>query len=530
MKKLVSIGILGVQLDSFDPRRRWDRWRPTVSLCQQEDLLIDRFELLYEPKFAKLAQTVADDMQAVSPETEVNQHLISMGDPWDLESVYGALYDFAASYPFDTENEDYIVHITTGTHVCQICLFLLAESRHLPARLIQTSPPKRDPASTPGDYRIIDLDLSRYDQLAARFEIEKRDTETQLKSGIATLNESFNAMIREIEQVAIRSPHPILITGPTGAGKSQLARRIYEVKRAKRGVSGSFVEVNCATLRGDGAMSALFGHKKGSFTGALDDRGGLLKAAHKGVLFLDEIGELGLDEQAMLLRAIEEKRFLPLGSDQETESDFTLISGTNRELSEEVRKGNFREDLLARINLWSYQLPGLSSRKEDIEPNISYELSRYAKDHGRQAAFNKEARRSYEKFATSPDAKWTGNFRDLNASITRMATLAGNRRINAEIVESEIDRLQRSWQGPKNDSQDEELLRDVLGTQAEEVDPFDQAQLALVIRTCRESRSLSEAGRKLFAVSRLKKKTSNDSDRLRKYLSKFGLSWDDCLA
>ncbi|MBK1880319.1 RNA repair transcriptional activator RtcR [Pelagicoccus mobilis] len=526
MKKLVSIGILGVQLDSFEPHKRWDRWRPTVSLLQQEDLLIDRFELLYEPRFAKLAKTVSEDMTSVSPETEVNQHEVNMGDPWDLESVYGALYDFAANYPFDTDNEDYIVHITTGTHVCQICLFLLAESRRLPARLIQTSPPKRAGVGNPGDYRIIDLDLSRYDQLAARFEIEKQDVETQLKSGIATRNKSFNAMIREIEQVAIRSPHPILITGPTGAGKSQLARRIYEVKRSKRGVSGAFVEVNCATLRGDAAMSALFGHKKGSFTGALDDRGGLLKSANKGVLFLDEIGELGLDEQAMLLRAIEEKRFLPLGSDQETESDFTLISGTNRDLSEEVAKGNFREDLLARINLWSYQLPGLSDRKEDIEPNIAYELSRYAEDHGRQAIFNKEAKRAYESFATNPESKWTGNFRDLNASVTRMATLAGTRRINLEIVESEISRLQKSWKGTKQEQADDLILEEVLDAEASSIDPFDKPQLAQVIRTCRESRNLSEAGRKLFAISRLNKKTSNDSDRLRKYLAKFGLKWE----
>ncbi|MDQ8205666.1 RNA repair transcriptional activator RtcR [Pelagicoccus sp. SDUM812003] len=526
MKKLVSIGILGVQLDSFDPQRRWDRWRPTVSLCQQEDLLIDRFELLYEPKFAQLAKTVSEDMQAVSPETEIIRHPVNLGDPWDLESVYGALYDFATSYPFDTENEDYIVHITTGTHVCQICLFLLAESRHLPARLIQTSPPKHDPSSSPGDYRIIDLDLSRYDQLAARFEIEKLDTETQLKSGIATLNESFNAMIREIEQVAIRSPHPILITGPTGAGKSQLARRIYEVKRAKRGVSGSFVEVNCATLRGDGAMSALFGHKKGSFTGALDDRAGLLKAANKGVLFLDEIGELGLDEQAMLLRAIEEKRFLPMGADEEAESDFTLISGTNRDLSQEVTKGRFRDDLLARINLWSYQLPGLSQRKEDIEPNISYELSRYAKDHGRQILFNKEARRVYESFATSPNAKWTGNFRDLNASITRMATLAGGKRINQEIVEAEISRLQCQWGSAEKPTADDELLEAIPEDKANDIDPFDKPQLAAVLRTCRDSKNLSDAGRKLFAVSRKQKKTSNDSDRLRKYLAKFGLNWE----
>ena len=132
----------------------------------------------------------------------------------------------------------------------------------------------------------------------------------------------------------MRSASPILLLGPTGAGKSLLARRIYELKKSRRLVKGPFVEVNCATVRGDAAMSALFGHVKGAFTGAVRDRPGLLLSADDGVLFLDEIGELGLDEQAMLLRALEEKRFLPLGGDQEVSSDFQLIAGTNRDLAD----------------------------------------------------------------------------------------------------------------------------------------------------------------------------------------------------
>ncbi len=135
----------------------------------------------------------------------------------------------------------------------------------------------------------------------------------------------------------MRSRAPILLMGPTGAGKSQLARRVFELKKARRQVSGELVDVNCATLRGDGAMSALFGHVKGAFTGALEARAGLLRKAHGGVLFLDEIGELGADEQAMLLRAIEEKVFLPVGSDREVKSDFVLLAGTNRDLAIEAR-------------------------------------------------------------------------------------------------------------------------------------------------------------------------------------------------
>lgn len=156
----------------------------------------------------------------------------------------------------------------------------------------------------------------------------------------------------------LQARRALLLTGPTGAGKSRLARRIFDLKKLRHAVAGNFVEVNCATLRGDGAMSTLFGHVKGAFTGAITERQGLLRSADGGVLFLDEIGELGLDEQAMLLRAVEDKAFLPLGSDREVQSAFQLIAGTNRDLLVSVRNGRFREDLLARINLWTFRLPG----------------------------------------------------------------------------------------------------------------------------------------------------------------------------
>ena len=154
-----------------------------------------------------------------------------------------------------------------------------------------------------------------------------------------------------------------------------MAKRIYALKRARHQAQGAFVEVNCATLRGDGAMSTLFGHVKGAYTGALQDRPGLLKAAHDGVLFLDEISELGRDEQAMLLRALEDKTLRPLGSDRDTHSNFQLLAGANRDLWQMARQGAFRDDLLARIHLWAFRLPGLRERLEDIEPNVDYELS-----------------------------------------------------------------------------------------------------------------------------------------------------------
>lgn len=212
MRKTVAFGFVGTVLDyAGRGSQRWSKWRPTLCLCQQESLVIDRLELLHDARSRSLFETL-----------------------------------------------------------------------------------KRD--------------------IASRFAEERQQTLDFLKSGIATRNPHFNRMIEQIEKVAIKSRAPILLNGPTGAGKSFLARRIFELKQARHQFSGAFVEMNCATLRGDTAMSTLFGHVKGAFTGARESREGLLRSANGGMLFLDEIGELGADEQAMLLKAIEEKTFIRLAA------------------------------------------------------------------------------------------------------------------------------------------------------------------------------------------------------------------------
>ncbi|MDB6069819.1 MAG: Fis family transcriptional regulator, partial [Verrucomicrobiales bacterium] len=423
------------------------------------------------------------------------------------------------------------------THVAQICLFLLTEIGLLPGKLLQTGPKNRavPEERARGQIDIIDLHLSRYDRLATRFAKEQSEARDVLKSGIQTKNAAFNGLIGMIEQVALRSREPILLTGPTGAGKSQLARRICELRRQRCGLKGKFVEINCATLRGDTAMSTLFGHVKGAFTGAMTDRSGVLREADGGLLFLDEIGELGLDEQAMLLRAVEEKCFSPFGSDKTVQSDFQLIAGTNRDLHDLVNQQKFREDLQARINLWTFALPGLAERREDIGPNLDYELDRASQKLGRKITLNQEARQAFLKFAHSPDASWQGNFRDLNAVMTRMATLAEKGRITESLVLSETALLQTHWNKlsrPQNPGtvDDSAILTQVLGKDhAEKFDSFDLVQLAHVLRVCRQSRTMAEAGRRLFSITRAAKEKPNDTDRVKKFLTRFGLTWDSAI-
>ena len=481
----VVIGLLGSTLDVGRHPDRWQNWRPSVSICRQPDLVVSRFELLHGRNDRSLAELVRKDIAAVSPETTVNLHEVEFGDPWDFEQVYETLFRFARNYSFDTDAEDYLVHITTGTHVAQICLFLLTESRQLPGRLLQSSPDRQ--RGGPGEVKIIDLDLSKYDGIASRFHQEKEAGVSFLKGGIETRNRKFNELIDRIERVAIATRDPLLLMGPTGAGKSRLARRIFELKKSRHAVNGSFVDVNCATLRGEGAMSALFGHVKGAFTGAAQERTGLLRTANHGVLFLDEVGELGLDEQAMLLRALEEKTFLPLGSDREAHSDFQLIAGTNRDLLSAVEDGRFREDLLARINLWTFTLPGLRDRHEDLEPNLKFELDQYAEKSGMRVTFNREARSRFLDFALSSAALWKGNFRDLNAAVARMATLSSGGRISVEVVDEEIDRLKASWRSDRKCDASVKLTSLLNEGQISALDLFDRLQLEQVVEICARS-------------------------------------------
>lgn len=546
MSKTAVIGFLGTTLDNGFNDKRWQRWRPSVSLCLHDDLLVDELHILYSKRDKRLFNVIVDDVAQVSADTKVIGHRVTLASPWDFADVYAELYDFVTGFAF-REDTDYLLHLTTGTHVAQICWFLLVEAGFLPADLIQTSPyPKPDQYDPQGRYQIIDLDVSRYDSLRARFEAEKAQHWQTLQANLVTQNAAYQQLIADIEKVATRSNAPILLMGATGAGKSQLATQIYALKKNKannKQALGAFVEVNCATLRGDTAMSVLFGHVKGAFTGAASSREGLLKSADGGLLFLDEIGELGLDEQAMLLTALEAQRFYPLGSDTPMDVSFQLMAGTNKDLRQAVADGEFRADLFARLNTWTFFLPSLKDRIEDLPANIDYELARLGSEQQYQYRFEPEARAYFEAFATSSEATWQGNFRDLSASMTRLTTLCEGKVIRMPDVKAEITRLKHLWALPNsaqhqadnayapslNEQQahaDTVLSRHLSSDDKDALDPFDAVQLAYVIEVCYQHSSQAAAGRYLYANSRNQLKSNNDSDRLRKYLLKFGLRFD----
>jgi sigma54-dependent transcription regulator len=286
---------------------RGHNWQPNSELCHpSHGLQIDRFEIIHESKFAEIAAEISDQISFVSPSTVVRPNTVELKDPWDFEEVYLALDGWADRYPFDVDKERYLIFMIKGTFVQQMCLFLLVESKQIPAILVHHRPPDEDLPH--GKARLVDLQLSKYDRIAARFELRQKDAVSVLKRGIQTRNARFNQLMDLIERVAANNTKPILILGPTGAGKSELAKRIFDLRKQRGLLTGEApVTVDCTTIRGDGAMSALFGHRKGAFTGATAERKGSVLTADKGLLFLDEIGDLGIEEQGLLLRALETK-------------------------------------------------------------------------------------------------------------------------------------------------------------------------------------------------------------------------------
>lgn len=513
----VVIGFLGTQLDMGKRRE----WRPSVQLCAHGDFPVDRLELIHDQRHYHLACNVAAAIGKVSPETEVRLVRIDMANPWDFQEVYGKLYDFAADYGFDEDRERYHVHLTTGTHVAQICWFLLTESRHIPARLIQTGPP-RDGQPPAGTLDVIDLDLARYNALQRRFEAAAREHSALLLGGVETASPALRALVERIDLVAGASDAPILLLGEPGTGKSDLAARIHELKLVRRRVKGRLVQVNCATLRGPGALAALLGQRRSATGVPGSERPGFLREADGGVLFLDQIDALGGDEQAALLQAIETGRYCPVGSEAEVTARFHLIAAASADPGALVRAGRLRADLQARLSQWVFRLPPLRERRGDIAAHVTALLDDSERQLGRKTGFNADALARYLRFATGT-APWPGNLRDLQASVHRMAVLAERGRITVAMVEDEVATLTAQWAAASADT-DAALLAKVLDNPAA-LDEFDRAQLAAVIRACRESASLSAAGRRLFAVSRQDKASQNDADRLRKYLARFGLDW-----
>lgn len=238
----------------------------------------------------------------------------------------------------------------------------------------------------------------------------------------------------------------VLINGASGTGKEYVAHRIHQLsKRADK----PFIAIDCGSIPKDLAASEFFGHVKGSFTGALNDKVGAFEEANGGTLFLDEIGNLSYEVQVQLLRALQERRIRRIGSTKEIEVDVRLISATNENLKEAIAKGNFREDLYHRINEFTLQMPALKDRPEDILLFANFFLDQANRELDRSLiGFDAEASEALQRYS------WPGNLRQLKNIVKRATLLAQGDFITVKDLGEEISESK----GTDNVSETEEIF------------------------------------------------------------------------
>ena len=220
-----------------------------------------------------------------------------------------------------------------------------------------------------------------------------------------------------IEKVAA-SDARVLITGPNGAGKELVAHAIHDLSLRSK---GPMIEVNCAAIPSELIESELFGHVKGSFTGAIKDKQGKFELANTGTIFLDEIGDMSLVAQAKVLRALQESKVSAVGSDKEIKVDVRVIAATNKNLQEEIANGKFREDLYHRLSVIEIQVPKLDDRKEDIPLLVDHFSTVIADEQGNtKKEFDDKAIKALQNL------DWTGNVRELRNVVERLIILGAN--------------------------------------------------------------------------------------------------------
>ena len=276
------------------------------------------------------------------------------------------------------------------------------------------------------DFLLKPLDLNRI-LITTKNALETKDLKQETKQlrkkisakGPQMIGESGAiSRVRDIINKVAPTEARVLITGPNGTGKEVVAHLIHQQSAR---ANGPMVEVNCAAIPSELIESELFGHMKGSFTGAVKDRAGKFEQADGGTLFLDEIGDMSLAAQTKVLRALQESEITRVGSDKAIKVNVRVLAATNKDLQKEIAEGNFREDLFHRLNVIPIQVPALNDRLEDIPLLVDYFSGQICAEQGiAPKTFDASAIKALQA------KDWTGNIRQLRNVVERLIILAGN--------------------------------------------------------------------------------------------------------
>jgi formate hydrogenlyase transcriptional activator len=275
------------------------------------------------------------------------------------------------------------------------------------------------------------LSFQRIEELNARLAEEKVYLEDEIRTDnrfeeIVGQSHALKAVLRQVETVA-PTDSTVLICGETGTGKELMARAIHDLSSRRQ---GTFVKLNCAAIPTGLLESEMFGHEKGAFTGAIAQRIGRFELAHRGTMFLDEVGEIPLELQTKLLRVLQEREFERLGSSRTLRTDARLVAATNRDLTAMVEERQFRADLFYRLNVFPITVPPLRERREDIPLLVRYFVQQYARTMNRRiTTIPSETLQALTRY------HWPGNIRELQNFIERAVILTRGTALEAPVRE-----------------------------------------------------------------------------------------------
>jgi DNA-binding NtrC family response regulator len=293
--------------------------------------------------------------------------------------------------------------------------------------------------------------------------------------GLIGVSQRMQRVYKMIEKVS-KHEYPVLILGESGTGKELVARSIHFSGARK---TRPFAPVDCSALAPSLIESELFGHVKGAFTGAVQARQGLLEVAQSGTLFLDEIGDMPVDLQAKLLRALQEREVKPVGSTERRHIDVRIIAATNRDLEAAIRSGSFRQDLYFRLNVVQIKLPALRERKSDIPLLVTSFLEKFANPRGESRNISEEAMRQLVAY------DWPGNVRELENAIERAVALG-----SGPIVH--VGDLPTNLQYPSTERAPEK----------DELLPLDELERRAILRTLRETSGDKLAAARMLGIGK----------------------------
>lgn len=399
---------------------------PILSLLR--DSKFDKLFIFSTPNTEKNTQATIAALEATHTELQIERQHLHLDDPTDYLAILKGLRKQVKKIVDETAGAEYFISVTSGTPQMHACWLLLAASGEIPARIVNIRPQRFITKDRP---LISELDLSRPEIPTVRARIRgDEDAEESTPDFETAIREigivgDHPAMHRALEVGATLAPtdRPILIFGETGTGKDILARFIHHLSGRSR---EKFVALNCGAIPAELVESILFGHKKGSFSGATSDQEGKFVQADGGTLFLDEIGELPLLAQVKLLRVLQDGVVEPIGAKKARRVDVRVVAATNQNIARAIKRGNFREDLYFRLNVGEITLLPLRERRSDIPKIALYVLDQVNRK------LKRPKRLSQDALARLQNQQWVGNVRDLQNALERSLLLSKKDVIDAD--------------------------------------------------------------------------------------------------